>query len=111
MGNACSVSSDESSCSTAIGSCKNEHCASSCWKKGAVSEEVRQAAVRAEEAADVIMKQMIHDHMHNFLQAHLPTYVADQIEKASIALVDYDIVSRNPCSGVASPTATTECKD
>jgi hypothetical protein len=87
MGN-CFMSSDGSNCSTAIGSCENKKCASSCTKK------TQETAVHLEEVVDSVLKKWIDDHLHHYLRKHLPNSVADTIEDGLMDIVNTDIVPR-----------------
>jgi hypothetical protein len=87
MGN-CTFSSDDTSCGSAIGNCKNTHCASSCTKK------TQETAVKIEEVVDAMLKKWIDDHLHHYLKRHLPNSVADTIKDGLIDAINIDIVPR-----------------
>lgn len=104
MGSICScfVSSDESSCASALGSCKNQHCASSCSKK------VQQEAVQLEEVVDAVLKKWIDDHLHKYLRENLSSPVARQIEEGVMDVINTDFVPRLSVNVVEGKSASDE---
>ena len=98
MGGACS--SDDSSCSLPFGSCKNQHCQSSC------SKAVQDTGVCIEEIVDKLMKQYLASHLVPILSRHLPPEVVAGIQVELIALIDIDIIPRSrPVSATAPENA------
>ena len=87
MGGTCS--SDDSSCSLPFGSCKNQHCQSSC------SKVVQDTGVCIEELVDKLMKQYLASHLVPILSRHLPPEVVAGIQAELTALIDIDIVPRS----------------
>lgn len=88
MGNSCFVKSDGSTCATALGSCENKKCSSSCTKS------VQQEVVQLEEVVDLVLKKWIDDHLHKYLQNHLPSPIATQIEETLVEAINIDLVPR-----------------
>lgn len=90
MGSICScfVSSDESSCASALGSCKNQHCASSCSKK------IQEDAVQIEEVIDTALKKWVDDHLHKYLRDHLSSPIARDVENGLMGIINTDFVPR-----------------
>lgn len=105
MGNfcGCTLSSDGSSCSTAMGNCANRHCQSSCM------QEVRAV----EEIVDVAMKKYIAEHLHPILEEKVGAILALQIESTMIKMTDIALLPNSSSSSsdqtlVNMSTTTTE---
>jgi hypothetical protein len=85
---ACLCSSEDSTCSSALGNCKNQKCSSSCSKK------VQEDAVQIEEVVDAVLKKWIEDHLHKYMKDHLPPLLATKIEETLIDAINVDVIPR-----------------
>lgn len=80
MGN-CLISSDESSCGTAFGTCTNEHCVSSCVKEAKAAEE------RAEDA----LKRYIAEHVQTVFEAQIRSLIATHIAASVVQPTEIEV--------------------
>jgi len=91
----CILSSEESSCYTIFGGCRNARCLSSCSRCAEEhKEEIREGAIKIEQVVDAAMKKWVENHLRQALQKSLPAEVANAIEKGIIAAIDIDMVPR-----------------
>ena len=88
MGNFCGciLSSDESSCSTAMGNCATRHCQSTCM----------QEAKGIEEIVDEIMKGFIAKDLYPLLEKQIGSILALQMESLMAKMTDSALLSTSP---------------
>ena len=97
----CILSSEESSCSTMFGSCRNARCLSSCLRcADKHKEDIRSAAIKIEDVVDAAMARWVENHLREALQRSLPAPAANAIENALISAIRLDLVPRRPITPV-----------